>query len=229
MTRFSDLTLTSNTAKVTCGHRSFYPGRLGNQNVTVMISPESKVEEDPLLSPVPLCTFREEIPSSLLNPRVDGQSKSVATVQVFPTLVLQTLKDFSQTSLRMLEEHPKDWQRKTSLFLLQLVTALKQLQAKGIEDTSLDMILVFESISGPRLFMMPPPESDLNSQQQISLCHCAAAAAQMIMGHTRPLTAAVQGPVLAPAKVPSPHAFSILVNTLREERSSSLTKVSSSI
>ena len=152
---------------------------------------------------------------------------------ILPQLSLRSLEEFSHLSQSRLQNSPKIWQRDICLFLLQLVTALKQLQARGIEESSLDLAMVIdglENCTSPRLLLATPPESphcsNISTSHQLSLCHCAAAATQLLLGHSDPIAAACQGPVLSPPLVPSPHAFTVLVKTLREERASSLTRVS---
>lgn len=140
---------------------------------------------------------------------------------------ISSLEEFSHNSQRLLQVKPSEWERRICLFLLQVVSALKQLQAKGTEEISLDMLLIITSIYGednPRLLMADGGNLDC-SESAISLCHCAAAVAQLLLGHSQPLEGAMKGPILTSPLVPSPHAFSALITCLREERSGSLTKV----
>ena len=57
------------------------------------------------------------------------------------------------------EPGPGEWMKDACLLLLQLVTGLKQLQARGVEETSLELAVVARDGRDPhpRLILVPPP------------------------------------------------------------------------
>lgn len=142
---------------------------------------------------------------------------------------IYSLLEFIHSCQVLLEKNPTEWERKVVLLLLQIVTALKQLQAKGIEEACLDSIKIISKLmsdDSPRLIIMENEASgqldSYNEKKVVSLCRCAASVIQIVLGN--PLSV-LKDTVLCPPLVPSPHAFSTLVNILREERANSLTKV----
>ncbi|XP_069960602.1 uncharacterized protein [Cherax quadricarinatus] len=214
---------------VGAGHRLFYVGEACGQEVILMLTPETKVEAHHLLTPMPLATFKDELPSHLLSHKYITRGKStLGTVWVMPPLSLTTLRSLAEEDFPQLSHVPVEWERSTCLLLLQLVTGLKQLQAQGVEETCIDLTLVVRGSQGkghdcdPRLILVPPTET---GSPLMSLCQCAAAVTLLLMGVDDPSEHAKDGNFIIPAAVPSQRAFNILLRLLHQEKAGSLTQV----
>ncbi|XP_047481903.1 uncharacterized protein LOC125034234 [Penaeus chinensis] len=216
-------------AVASVGQRVFYEGEAGGREVTLMLTPETKVEAHHLLTPLPIAAFSHALPPTLLDAHATDRGGAVqGTVWVLPPLSLTSLQSLAGETRARLTAAPAEWERQTCLVLLQLVTGLKHMQAQGLEETCLDLTLAARGskLEGHdpdhRLVIAPPAEHDA---PLMSLCQVAAAAAQLFMGADDPLLRARTGSLAVPAAVPSRQAFRALLQLLHQEKAGSLTKV----
>ncbi|XP_071544294.1 uncharacterized protein [Panulirus ornatus] len=228
VTRWKDVIIDDDVIEG-AGHRLFYAGVACGRDVTLMLTPEIKVDAHHLLTPLPIATFKDELPSHLLSHKYITRGKStLGTVWVLPPLSLTTLRALAEEECLFSSAVPVEWERKACLLLLQLVTGLKQMQAQGVEETCIDLTLIAqgsqvkEQDSNPRLILIPPTETGTSL---MSLCQCAAAATLLLMGVDEPVERAQEGNFTIPDMVPSPHAFNILLQLLHQEKAGSLTQV----
>ncbi|XP_042226050.1 mucin-5AC-like isoform X2 [Homarus americanus] len=226
--RWEDITIDDDII-VGAGHRLFYVGVARGRDVVLMLTPETKVDAHHLLTPIPLATFKDNLPSHLLSHKYITRGKSTpGIVWVLPSISLTTMRTLAEEECLRLSAVPAEWERNTCLLLLQLVTGLKQLQAQGVEETCIDLTLVVRGSRAkgqdcdPRLILVPPTET---GTALMSLCQCAAAVTLLLMGVDDPLECAREGNFTIPDPVPSQHAFNILLQILGQERAGSLTQV----
>ncbi|CAL4088229.1 unnamed protein product, partial [Meganyctiphanes norvegica] len=230
MLRWSDIRLNRDTVIIGAGYRMFYQGTVARCHVTLMVTPESNVEAHHLLTPLPISSFKDDLPSSLFSKNNISKRDTIsATVWVLPPLNLATLHEISQEQQDHLTNNPEEWERRTCLLLLQLVTGLKQLQAQGVEETSIDFALVsrgqIEEGQDPdnRLILIPPV--DEGGCEFVSLCQMASLATLLLLGVEAPLQQILSGLVNFPYALPSHKAFIVLLKLLHQEKAGSLTKV----
>ncbi|KAK3865531.1 hypothetical protein Pcinc_028871 [Petrolisthes cinctipes] len=206
---------TEEQAVAEAGQRVFYVGSTRGRCVTVMVTPEPKVDTHHLLAPLPLANFKDELPRHLLYQGCITRGKTIpGTVWVLPALDLVSLEQLSVEVTGAPTTAP--W-----LVLLQLVTGLKQLQAQAVEETHLNLTLVARGSEGegydphPTLIIVPPSDSD---GDVMSLCQCAAAATTILLH-------GVDGEANRgdPSSLPPPAP--LLLHLLHQERSGSLTQV----
>ncbi|KAK4292165.1 hypothetical protein Pmani_035046 [Petrolisthes manimaculis] len=206
---------TEEQAVAEAGQRVFYVGSTRGRCVTIMVTPEPKVDTHHLLGPLPLANFKDELPRHLLYQGCVTRGKTIpGTVWVLPALDLVSLEQLSVEVTGAPTTAP--W-----LVLLQLVTGLKQLQARGVEETHLNLTLVARGSEGegydphPTLIIVPPSDSD---GDVMSLCQCAAAATNILL-HGVDGEANREDPSSLPPPAP------LLLHLLHQERSGSLTQV----
>ncbi|XP_066973224.1 streptococcal hemagglutinin [Macrobrachium rosenbergii] len=213
---------------VGAGPRLFYQGVAFGKDITLMLTPETKVDAHHLLTTMPITEFKDQLPTHLVSHKTIIRGKTTpGTVWVLPSLNLTTLRTLADESLPDLLKAPLEWERQTCLLLLQYVTALKQLQAQGVEETCIELTLAARGSddagqdSDPRVIIVPPVESGIPLK---SLCECAAITTLMLMG-VEPPESVRDWDLSIPAPVPSQRAFRCLLQLLNEEKAGSLTKV----
>ncbi|XP_050459524.1 uncharacterized protein LOC126855697 [Cataglyphis hispanica] len=96
----------------------------------------------------PITEFVDRAPKEMIDKIQPSANKDVkVTVSILSCLHVTTIQSFGAISRDISNENAK---RETSLVLLQLVNALKSLQARGIEDANgslNDIILCRENVS----------------------------------------------------------------------------------
>ncbi|XP_032665787.1 uncharacterized protein LOC116841668 isoform X2 [Odontomachus brunneus] len=172
---------------VSIGRRIFYTATWNDQNVTLCITFDLAVptpQRDFYL--VPIIEFVDTVPKEIIEKvRSSGNEDMEATILVLPRLHVTTIQLFGTMSKDVNNESAN---REASFVLLQLVSALKSLQARGIEDTSKslnDVILCREDkdvcyrlhLLQGRLNIDPCDEP---GEERVSLCECALIALQQL-------------------------------------------------
>ncbi|XP_014486857.1 PREDICTED: serine/arginine repetitive matrix protein 2 isoform X2 [Dinoponera quadriceps] len=176
-------TLTS----VSVGRRIFCPATWNDQSVTLCITFDLAVptpQRDFYLAPI--IEFVDTVPKEIVGKvRSSGNEDTEATISVLPRVHVTTVQSFGTLSKDTSNEGAS---REASFVLLQLVNALKSLQARGIEDTSKflsDVILCREDkdicyrlyLLQGRLNIGPCDEP---GEERASLCECALIALQQL-------------------------------------------------
>ena len=112
-------------------------------------------------------------------------------VSVFPRMQVETLSSFSSKLATTTKMNSQSWEKENSFVLLQLINALKFLQAQGIEDTKPDLdhfVLCREDRdSHYRVVIVTGNDGsdvtcDENDVSRMSLC-CTALAAMLLLFH----------------------------------------------
>jgi hypothetical protein len=112
-------------------------------------------------------------------------------VSVFPRMQVETLSSFSSKLATTTKMNSQSWEKENSFVLLQLINALKFLQAQGIEDTrpDLDHFLLCreDRDSHYRVVIVTGNDGsdvtcDENDVSRMSLC-CTALAAMLLLFH----------------------------------------------
>ena len=158
---------------------------------------------------------------------------------------LFTLREFHRNHSFLIQNSPSQWETKVCIVLLQLVTAFKHLQATGVEEISIDYILISEVKNNnldeslhnlkpphdphPRVIVVPPHHTaslvlsgnrtNGNNNPIKSFCHCASDVTYMLLQEGQ-----INGKRKLDIKKWS-KAFQALIKSLEEDRSGSLTKV----
>ncbi|XP_025158286.1 uncharacterized protein LOC105181795 isoform X2 [Harpegnathos saltator] len=169
------------------GRRIFCPATWNDQTVTLCITFDLAVptpQRDFYLSSI--IEFVDTVPKEIIEKvRSSGNEDMEATISVFPRLHVATVQSFGTMSKDVNNEGTS---REASFVLLQLVNALKSLQARGIEDTSKslnDVVLCREDKDiCYRLYLLQGrlniDPCDEPGEERVSLCECALIALQQL-------------------------------------------------
>ncbi|XP_008557538.2 probable serine/threonine-protein kinase ndrD isoform X1 [Microplitis demolitor] len=130
----------------------------------------------------PLVEFIDSLPDNLLNNYTEDISHENVTVSVLTHIQVATISSYV-TSIR--QNNCENLFQQTCLVLLQLVNALKNLQARGIEEfpKSLSNVVLCqeEKILSWRLYLLQNLHIDANDgEEYVSLCQCALEALKML-------------------------------------------------
>ncbi|XP_039311071.1 uncharacterized protein LOC105200249 isoform X3 [Solenopsis invicta] len=172
-------------SSVSIGRRIFCPATWNDQNVTLCIAFDLAMpmpQKDFYLTPV--IEFVDKVPKEIIEKVQPSAKEDVeATISVLPCLHVTTIQSFGAMSRDINGEGAS---REASFVLLQLVNALKSLQARGIEDASRslsDVVLCREDVYY-RLYLLPGrlniDPSDEPGEERVSLCECALIALQQL-------------------------------------------------
>ncbi|XP_076260571.1 uncharacterized protein LOC143196616 isoform X2 [Rhynchophorus ferrugineus] len=216
--RLTDFTMKSGITPITIGSRTFHQALWGAQHVTLMFSTgvasNSSTMNLGTFNLNSVTDFSDLVSSELLPGKKEGTSKYIqATVAVLPWLQINTIETYGEC-LKNKSTQDETW--KDGFFImLQLVNALKMLQAQGIEELplSLSSFVLCKDMDRDthhRLCIlqgMTPELMTLNSPEEKygSLCMCAAKAILLLQPYSK--------------------TTSLIQSLLNNERSVSLTQV----
>ncbi|XP_018392509.1 PREDICTED: uncharacterized protein LOC108771665 isoform X2 [Cyphomyrmex costatus] len=172
-------------SSVSIGRRIFCPATWNDQNVTLCIAFDLAMpmpQKDFYLTPI--IEFVDKVPKEIIEKVQPSENEDVeATISILPCLNVTTIQSFGATSKDINGEGAS---REASFVFLQLVNALKSLQARGIEDASKslsDVVLCREDVYY-RLYLLQGrlniDPSDESSEERVSLCECALIALQQL-------------------------------------------------
>ncbi|XP_012525975.1 uncharacterized protein LOC105830869 isoform X2 [Monomorium pharaonis] len=172
-------------SSVSVGRRIFCPAMWNDQNVTLCIAFDLAMpmpQKDFYLTPI--IEFVDKVPKEIIEKvRPSADEDVEATISVLPCLHVTTIQSFGSMSKDINGESAS---REASFVLLQLVNALKSLQARGIEDASRslsDVVLCREDVYY-RLYLLQGrlniDPSDEPGEERVSLCECALIALQQL-------------------------------------------------
>nr|XP_012227949.1 PREDICTED: uncharacterized protein LOC105675400 isoform X1 [Linepithema humile]XP_012227950.1 PREDICTED: uncharacterized protein LOC105675400 isoform X1 [Linepithema humile] len=170
---------------ISIGRRIFCPATWNDQNVTLCITFDLAMpmpQRDFYLTPV--AEFIDKVPKEIMEKvQLSWNEDMEATISIVPCLHVSTIQSFGAMSKDINNEGVN---RETSFVFLQLVNALKSLQARGIEDASKslnDVILCREDVYY-RLYLLQGrlniDPSDEPGEERVSLCECALIALQQL-------------------------------------------------
>ncbi len=127
--QFQDFTVDKSSAVVT-GRRVFFSATWSDSNVvTLCVAFEPSVHtsrKEFYLAPI--VEFIDTVPQDLAD--IAGRKNLEATISVLPRLQVNTLESFA----KLMDSSDEAAVRESSFVLLQIVSALKSLQARGIEE-----------------------------------------------------------------------------------------------
>lgn len=216
--RWTDFSMKS-TNPVVVGSRVFHQAMWGTHNVTVAVSAGTIISNTMSLGTfnlTPIIEFSDLIPQSYLATfeTIDDDNKQIqATAWILPYLQINTIQSYGDLLKTKTEE--ESW-KGSNFVMLQLVNALKTLQAQGIEELpmSLSSFVLHKDMdkeSHHRLCVLLGMTVDLASkshqEKQGTLCMCALKALNFLH--------------------PSPKITPLLQSLLSHERAVSLTQVKS--
>ncbi|XP_018308135.1 uncharacterized protein [Mycetomoellerius zeteki] len=172
-------------SSVSIGRRIFCPATWNDQNVTLCIAFDLAMpmpQKDFYL--MPIIEFVDKVPKEIIEKVQPSRNEDVeATISILPCLNVTTIQSFGAMSKDINGECAS---REASFVFLQLVNALKSLQARGIEDASKslsDIVLCREDVYY-RLYLLQGrlniDPSDESSEERVSLCECALIALQQL-------------------------------------------------
>ncbi|XP_060527359.1 uncharacterized protein LOC132702615 [Cylas formicarius] len=217
--RLADFTIKTSLQPVFVGAKSFHQALWGSQHVTLLFSTGLATSSTLSLGTFSLnavTEFNDLVPREYLaDPKNKNDTKQVqATVHVLPWLQVYTIDSYGE----MLRSKPNqdETHRDAFFVLLQVVNALKMLQAQGVEELplSLDSFVLCREVDRDthyRLCIMQGLSSDaspFSTEGKLgTLCVCAAKALSLLQPSTKTAT--------------------LIQSLLSNERSVSLTQVKS--
>ncbi|XP_029164013.1 uncharacterized protein LOC114935355 isoform X2 [Nylanderia fulva] len=172
-------------SSISIGRRIFCPATWNDQNVTLCMTFDLAVpmpQKDFYLTPI--IEFVDRAPKEMIDKiRPAVQEDVEATISVLPCLHVTTVRSLGAMLKDMSNEGAN---REASFVLLQLVNALKSLQARGIEDVNgslNDVILCREDVYY-RLYLLQGrlniDPGDEPGEERVSLCECALIALRQL-------------------------------------------------
>ncbi|XP_050459298.1 LOW QUALITY PROTEIN: mucin-17-like [Cataglyphis hispanica] len=165
--------------------RMFCSATWNDQNVTLCMTFDLAMpipQKDFYLRPI--IEFVDRAPKEMIDKIRPSANKDIkVTVSILPCLHVTTIQSFGVISRDISNENAK---REALFVLLQLVNALKSLQARGIEDANgslNDIILCRENVYY-RLYLLQGKlnidPSDEPREKRVSLCECALIALRQL-------------------------------------------------
>lgn len=125
------------------GHRTFHHALWNNQHVTLVITSESVSSSSISLgtySLSPITEFSDLIAEKFLNHDNPENDKYIqASIAVLPWLQITTIQSYGENLKNQGNMSQEDTWKEASFILLQIVNALKILQAQGIEELALSL------------------------------------------------------------------------------------------
>ncbi|XP_076296037.1 uncharacterized protein LOC143216652 isoform X1 [Lasioglossum baleicum] len=183
--RLSHFSIDTNTS-ITVGRRIFYSATWNELNVSLCVAFDLATHvsrKEFYLAPI--IEFIDSVPKEITGGTcLPGNKQLEATISVFPRLQVNTIQSFGVSTKEM---HDEGTIREASFVLLQFVTALKSLQARGIEESarSLSNVVLCREDKDAyyRLYLLQGLNVDTNEQrdeERVSLCRCALLALQQL-------------------------------------------------
>jgi hypothetical protein len=191
--RWTDFSLKSTSQPLVVGCRTFHHATWNGQHVTLVINTGAVPSSTLALgssSIASITEFSDLIADKFLTVNNDDSDKYVqATVAVLPWLQVSTIQSYSESlKLKGSATHDDVW-KDASFIMLQLVNALKILQAQGIEELSLTLnsfVLCKEmdKDNHHRLCVLQGLGEDIHSKTESdrygTLCMCASKALSLL-------------------------------------------------
>lgn len=183
--RVSHFGIDANTS-ITVGRRIFCSATWNELNVTLCIAFDLATHvsrKEFYLAPI--IEFIDSPPKEIIDNGCLPTNKQLeATISVLPRLQVSTIQLFGATSR---DPHEEGAIRESSFVLLQFVTALKSLQARGIEESarSLNNVVLCREDKDAyyRLYLLQGLNVETNEdreEERVSLCQCALVALQQL-------------------------------------------------
>ncbi|GJQ86222.1 hypothetical protein Trydic_g8923 [Trypoxylus dichotomus] len=187
--RWSDFTIKSSIPPVIIGPRAFHQAVWGTQHVTLIVStgpaPSSTLSLG-MFSLVPVTEFSDLIPIKYVPMKESSDVQHLqATIAVLPWMQVHTFQSYGELLKTRIAQNNEDVWKDTNFILLQLVNALKTLQAQGIEELllSLSPFVLCKEVDKDthyRLYVLQGLGEDVTrkSTDDVSgtLCMCATSA-----------------------------------------------------
>ena len=158
-------------------------------------------------------------------------------VSVFNRLQGETLEMFASRISKNVRKSPQSWEKEICFVFLQLINALKYLQAQGIEDisvSSLDYFLLVRDDKDPhyRIVMVENHIRQSQKSQITSLCSIGLAAMLLLFKCENPIKRILSPlddneKIELPELTPSVGMFSIMCELLQHRSSMALGQVKS--
>ncbi|XP_044263078.1 uncharacterized protein LOC123010332 isoform X1 [Tribolium madens] len=188
--RWTDFSVKSTSQPLVVGCRTFHQAIWNTQHVTLVVNTGALPSSTLTLGTSSLMTiteFSDLVPAKFVGNESEEEKLIQATVAVLPWLQVSTIQSYGESlkkGTQTLEEAWKD----ASFVMLQLVNALKILQAQGIEELSLSLnsfVLCKEmdKDSHLRLCVLQGLGEDLHlapTDQYGTLCTCASKALSLL-------------------------------------------------
>ncbi|XP_053975417.1 uncharacterized protein LOC128874590 isoform X1 [Hylaeus volcanicus] len=183
--RLSHFNIDTNTS-IAAGRRIFYSATWNELNVTLCVAFDLATHvsrKEFYLAPI--IEFIDSVPKEITDRTcLLGNKQLEATISVLPRLQVSTIQSYGATTGGM---HDEGIVREASFVLLQFVTALKSLQARGIEESarSLNNVVLCREDKDAyyRLYLLQGLNVDTNEEREeetVSLCQCALVALQQL-------------------------------------------------
>lgn len=173
------------TSSISIGRRIFCSATWNDQNVTLCMTFDLAMpmpQKDFYLTPI--IEFIDGAPKEMLDKIRPSANEDVeATISVLPCMHVTTIQSFGAMSRDISNEAAK---REASFVLLQLVNALKSLQARGVEDVngSLNDVILCKEDVYYRLYLLQGrlniDPSNEPGEERVSLCECALIALRQL-------------------------------------------------
>ncbi|CAH1119341.1 unnamed protein product [Phaedon cochleariae] len=221
--RWADFSLISGTPPITVGDRTFRQAVWGAHHVTLLTNAGavgSSTLQLGTFNLTPVTEFSDLVPNVYLalpegGGREDKDKQTQATVSVLPCIQVNSIPSYCESVKSKVQNLDEQWKDATFI-MLQLVNALKTLQAQGIEElplslTSFVLCKDMDKDTHHRLCVLQGLASDLanktTNEKYGTLCMCALRALNLLQ--------------------PSPKITPVIQSLLNHERAVSLTQVKS--
>ncbi|KAJ8898257.1 hypothetical protein PR048_003617 [Dryococelus australis] len=179
---WADFSIPEDSHTLVVGRRAFHAALLGSHAVTVCVTQDQgmhcTLSAKGCFTLGPLAEFCDLVPAKYLPSSLRSHMQLVqACVTVLPRLQLHTIQSYAS----LLRERAIDECTKSGCFvLLQLVNALKLLQAQGTEETPASLSN-FVLCGEERLCVLPGVVRSHQQEEKVSLCQCAMLAVKELL------------------------------------------------
>lgn len=224
--RWSNFSIKENLPPLTVGSRVFHQAVWGVHHVTIIISTGSTpINSQPLgtFTLNPITEFTDLIPAKYTSSGAQDDSKQIqASVAVLPWIQVNTIQTYTELLKNKLNSTQEELFKDACFIVLQLVNALKILQAQGIEElplslTSFVIYKEMEKDTHHRLCVIQGLGEELTHKKENiesgSLCECAASVLMHLLPSTK-LTALLHSLLSTERAVSLTQVKSVLEYTL---------------